>query len=174
MTTPPETLWDLFDFSGPGAARAWRSVDDVVMGGLSASRFVVDENDRGIFTGTVSLRNNGGFASVRVAATLPSEATMECITLEVRGDGKIYKLNLRTDRSLDGAGWQTSFGTVADTWTTVTLPLRDFLPRWRGRLIRDAPPFDPAGLQSIGLSIADKQEGPFWLEIRRLTAGLCA
>ena len=43
---------------------AWRSIDDVVMGGLSSSRMWVEQG-RAVFDGELSLENNGGFASVR-------------------------------------------------------------------------------------------------------------
>jgi NADH dehydrogenase [ubiquinone] 1 alpha subcomplex assembly factor 1 len=42
----------------------WRIVNDGVMGGLSSSKAIV-EDDKIIFSGNVSLENNGGFASLR-------------------------------------------------------------------------------------------------------------
>lgn len=42
----------------------WRIVNDGVMGGLSSSRVSVND-DKIIFSGNVSLENNGGFASLR-------------------------------------------------------------------------------------------------------------
>ena len=42
----------------------WRIVNDGVMGGLSSSKAIV-KDDKIIFSGNVSLENNGGFASLR-------------------------------------------------------------------------------------------------------------
>ncbi len=158
----------LFDFSHPDAADSWRTVDDVVMGGISSSRVLADPAGMAVFTGTVSLERNGGFASARATTSLGPGESMDGITLVVRGDGKTYKVTLRGDRRFDGVGWQAPFATVAGSWTTVRLPVSAFTPSWRGRLVPDAAPLDPRRLQSIGLSISDKQAGAFRLEIRSI------
>ncbi|PSQ90230.1 MAG: hypothetical protein BRD30_05030 [Bacteroidetes bacterium QH_2_63_10] len=56
----------LFDFSSssPDDPSDWRSIDDPVMGGVSESCFVATD-DGAAFAGTVSLKQGGGFASVR-------------------------------------------------------------------------------------------------------------
>ena len=43
----------------------WRIVNDGVMGGLSSSDLELTKDRTAIFSGFVSLDNNGGFASVR-------------------------------------------------------------------------------------------------------------
>jgi uncharacterized surface protein with fasciclin (FAS1) repeats len=53
------TLMDFADDS-----QRWRIVNDDVMGGISDSRFRID-GGKAVFTGRLSLENNGGFASVR-------------------------------------------------------------------------------------------------------------
>jgi NADH dehydrogenase [ubiquinone] 1 alpha subcomplex assembly factor 1 len=58
-------LIELFDFSDPRAADAWRGIDDRVMGGVSRSRLRYDRAGHAVFEGEVSLAQNGGFASVR-------------------------------------------------------------------------------------------------------------
>ena len=45
----------------------WRIVNDGVMGGLSSSKAIVNDDNKIIFSGNVSLENNGGFASLRSA-----------------------------------------------------------------------------------------------------------
>ena len=55
----------LFDFSKPDAAQAWQPVNDGVMGGVSDGRFKITDQGTMEFLGTLSLENNGGFASVR-------------------------------------------------------------------------------------------------------------
>ena len=61
---PPVGAQMLFDFRVDSAAD-WIVVNDAVMGGLSQSSFTKPVADFASFTGDVSLRNNGGFASVR-------------------------------------------------------------------------------------------------------------
>ena len=55
----------LFGFDGPEAGRGWQAVNDGVMGGRSDGRFRLDDAGQMEFFGTLSLENNGGFASVR-------------------------------------------------------------------------------------------------------------
>ena len=43
----------------------WWVINDTVMGGRSSSSWQLSEHDIGVFQGSVSLENNGGFASVR-------------------------------------------------------------------------------------------------------------
>ena len=158
----------LIDFASAAAVARWSAIDDAVMGGVSRSQLQHDPAGHAIFSGIVSLEHNGGFASVR-SPTLDTKApgTRLC-RLEVYGDGKRYKLNLRTDNSFDGVNYQAVFEAPAHIWTQLSLPLTDFQPSFRGRRVPDAPPFDPARLQQIGLMIADRQAGPFALAIRSI------
>mgnify|MGYP003905390875 CR=1 FL=1 len=55
----------LFQFSGTAGDGAWSAVNDDVMGGVSTSQFQRLTNGGAVFSGVVSLENNGGFASVR-------------------------------------------------------------------------------------------------------------
>ncbi len=43
----------------------WRIVNDAVMGGLSSSTVSINNEGKILFSGNVSLDNNGGFASLR-------------------------------------------------------------------------------------------------------------
>jgi hypothetical protein len=90
--------------------------------------------------------------------------------LEVRGDGKRYKLNLRTDDAFDGVNYQAAFQTPRDQWTTVRLPNSGFRATFRGRVVATAPPLDPARVRQVGLMIADRQVGTFALEVRSISA----
>jgi len=55
----------LFKFDNAEAAKAWQTVNDGVMGGRSDGRFKINDEKKMEFFGTLSLENNGGFASVR-------------------------------------------------------------------------------------------------------------
>ena len=56
----------LFDFHTATSSPAWQTVTDDVMGGISSSHFQILPNGGAVFNGAVSLKNNGGFASVIV------------------------------------------------------------------------------------------------------------
>lgn len=163
-------MQDLFRFDAPASVADWMPTDDRVMGGISQSRMRHDPAGHAVFEGVMSLERNGGFASVRAGARVPTPSTAAQYVLEVRGDGKRYMLNLRTSGAFDGVSYQASFDTTADKWTTVVLPVSAFVPNFRGRRVVNAPPLDPAAVRQFGLMIADKQDGRFALGIRRISA----
>jgi hypothetical protein len=160
----------LFDFQAAESTADWSAIDDAVMGGISASRLRHDPAGHAVFEGAVSLDNNGGFASVRSRPGELGPPGVVSYVLEVRGDGKRYKLNLRTDDAFDGVNYQAAFQTPCDQWTTVRLPISGFRATFRGRVVATAPPLDPARVRQVGLMIADRQVGTFALEVRSISA----
>lgn len=160
----------IIDFSNTASWEAWMPVNDAVMGGVSSSEIAPTDSGTAVFRGTVSLENNGGFASVR---SVPAEFDMEGyegIRLRVRGDGSDYRLRLRTTDSFDGVAYQQTFGTTEGEWITVDIPFADFTASFRGRRVPDAPALNPSNIRQIGFLIADRQTGPFALEIAEISA----
>ncbi len=139
------------------------------MGGVTASTFRVS-NGAAVFRGEVSLENNGGFASVRSLAVRHDLAGCDTFLLRVRGDGHRYKFTARTDRSFDSAIYQAVFSTKKGEWEEHGLPMKDFVPTYRGRVWSGEPPLDPVKVASVGFLISDKQAGPFQLEIAWIKA----
>jgi complex I intermediate-associated protein 30 (CIA30) len=84
----------LFDFSKPNAAQAWQPVNDGVMGGVSDGRFKITDQGTMEFFGTLSLENNGGFASVRSRRSNLGLKPDDTLLIRLRGDGREYLLNL--------------------------------------------------------------------------------
>ncbi len=163
----------LFDFADPHAPSAWHPINDGVMGGVSRSQLRHDAAGHAVFAGDVRLENNGGFASVRCQPSeLGGKGVVVAYVLRVRGDGKRYKLNLRTDDSFDGINYQARLDPPAGVWTTCRIALADFTPSWRGRPVPAAPPLDAAHVRQIGLMIADRQAGPFALAIESIAVEL--
>lgn len=158
----------LFDFTDPATVASWSPINDEVMGGLSSSQLRHEPAGHVLFSGHVSLENNGGFASVRCRPCALGRADVAAYVLQVRGDGKRYKLNLRTDDAFDGINYQAGFQPPAGVWTTCRLALADFLPTWRGKPVAGAAPLDASRLRQIGLMIADRQQGPFALALRSI------
>ncbi|QDU65210.1 CIA30 family protein [Engelhardtia mirabilis] len=163
-----ETL-PLMAFDESPAAALWRPVHDSVMGGVSDGQVRAIEGAVRM-AGDMSLDNNGGFASFRAGVELPDLAAYHGLALRVRGDGQTYKLSLRTDNRWDGVSWQTSFATTADTWTTVYLAFEHLTPSWRGRLVANAGVFDASSIDQVGILIADKQPGPYQIDVAAIDA----
>lgn len=155
----------LFDFQAATNSPAWQIVNDDVMGGLSTSQFQIRTNGSAVFSGVVSLKNNGGFASVRSSPVRENLSGADAFVLRVRGDGRRYKFTARTDPGLDAPNYQFTFTTKRGEWEEHRLAFKDFVPTFRGRVLTDVPPLNPAKIASVGVLISDQQAGPFRLEI---------
>ena len=154
----------LLDFDDPREVGLFRPIDDVVMGGVSASRFELTAPGIARFAGMVSLANNGGFASVRSAARDWAAGGAEAFVVRAKGDGQQYKLTLRVDDGFDGLQYQARF-TAGTEWSEIRLPVAQFQPSFRGRRVAGAPPLDPGKIRMLGFMISDRQDGEFSLEI---------
>lgn len=165
-----------YRFDTPNSTRRWQAINDGVMGGVSVSRLRFDPAGYAVFEGEVSLENNGGFASVRASELDLGCADTEAYVLTVWGDGRTYKLNLRTDTGFDGVTYQASFTPAPGQWTQAVLPLAAFVPRFRGRLVHDAPALRPEAVRQVGFLISAKQAGIFQLRIKTIETvpRLCA
>jgi len=155
----------IIDFSSPDEQDRWEIINDAVMGGLSESRVLMTENKTALFQGVLSLENYGGFSSLRTHTGEFDLALYKGLMIRVKGDGKDYRLRLKMDTSFEGIAYQVHFSTDQDKWTNARLPFDAFTPVFRGQVIEDAPNLDISGIQRIGFMIADKQAGPFRLEI---------
>ncbi len=168
-TLPGETMTQLIDFQDPGEAERWEAINDDVMGGISQGDMGV-EAGHGIFSGELSLENNGGFASVRRDPQAFDLSHAAALALYVRGDGRRYQLRLYTDQLPRGAAYRAQFQPRAGEWERVELPWQEFEAVFRGRLLGDAPPLALDKIRQVGLMIADRRAGPFRLEVARIRA----
>ena len=146
----------------------WPPINDGVMGGLSSGQMVA-ATGYATFQGNVSFDNNGGFSSVRSRPVVHDLAAFEGLVLKVRGDGKRYGFRLKTDTSFDGVSYQVEITPQAGEWVEIALPFDDFVPVYRGRVVRDHPPLDPSRIATFGLLIS-RQEGPFRIDIETIRA----
>jgi NADH dehydrogenase [ubiquinone] 1 alpha subcomplex assembly factor 1 len=169
LSLQPPPVHTIFDFQANPAVATWAIVNDDVMGGVSTSSFEIIDGIAN-FRGIVSFENNGGFASVRTPLPPMDLTGCDAIVLRVRGDGKRYRFTARMQSNLDSVIYQSPFTTRAGQWEQHRLPLKQFVPSYRGRVLQGQPPLDPAKVQSIGLLISDQQEGSFRLDIAWIRA----
>lgn len=164
----------LFDFTSPDAATAWQAVNDGVMGGLSDGRFRITEHRTLEFFGTLSLENDGGFASVRSRPRALGLKAGDTLVARVRGDGREYQLNLYTSARTRAFSYRAPVVTRAGEWVEVAVPLDRFVATSFGQVIRNAGPVEPRSVTSVGFLLAEKTPGPFALEVEwiRVRAGL--
>jgi hypothetical protein len=160
----------LFDFSYPKIVAEWSSINDVVMGGLSEGGIRWEETGHLIFSGSVSLANNGGFASIKSLNKKYNLTGYKGIMLIALGDGKRYKFTARTDTAFDGVSYQQAFVSLPKKQVEYFLPFEAFLPSYHGKKLPDHSALDQSIIKRFGVIIADRQEGSFSLEIAKIFA----
>ncbi|MEY4112873.1 MAG: hypothetical protein RL082_1378, partial [Pseudomonadota bacterium] len=150
------------DFSNPNTLRDSWIVNDGVMGGVSQSSLRQDE-DGMFFEGMVSLENNGGFASMRSSVRFPQGTQL--IELIAKGDGKRYKLVLRTELA-PRVTYVADF-IALPTWQTYRFNLSQFKSTFRGRDV-NAPTLSFSDVIDFGILISNNQAGSFAIQLKTL------
>ncbi len=157
----------LFDFSDLREVARWRVVLDGVMGGRSTGE-VEQEQDSLVFTGETSLRNNGGFSSIRALVPAGSLAGFDALRIRVKGDGRTWILGANADPGRRGSSFWHRFETTKGEWTTVTVPINEMVRQYFGTPI--AGTLRPSGVRGVEFYIYDKKAGPFRLEVASVEA----
>lgn len=164
MSTNP--TGSLFEFDKENEINRWRIINDGVMGGLSDGKIEWEEAEHVmIWTGNVSLENNGGFASIRTAPKSFKTGPFDKVIIRVKGDGNTYKFRIRPSGNFDGIVYSLDFPTTKNEWIEIPLSTEDFQPTFRGRIYPEYGTLKTEDLQQIGFLIAGKQAGKFKLEV---------
>ncbi|MEM6428171.1 MAG: CIA30 family protein [Deinococcota bacterium] len=152
----------LFEFDSADSVTNWVSVDDRVMGGVSVSQMSYAGDGLALFSGNMSLANNGGFASVRLTDNVYNLSEFEGVELRVKGGNLTYQFRFQTD--IARISYTQPF-VAPDEWTTVRLPFDAFEATFFGRRVVDAPQMNTAFLRTLTFMLADSQAGEFELLI---------
>jgi hypothetical protein len=155
----------LSDFSDNKALKKWSVVNDVVMGGISTSKISFSGNNALMFSGNVSLENNGGFASIQCNVDDFNFSDYEGFLIKIKGDGKTYSLSFRQTEYFTGYNYTHKFQTQKDNWQLIGLPFSEFKLKYYGREASNFEPPDKSEIKQISILISDKQQGPFKIEI---------
>ena len=153
------------DFSATDIQLKWRSVNDDVMGGRSSGGPSI-EGGHLIFAGTINT-DGGGFSSVRTELEPGELSAATGIAMRVKSDGRAYKITLKTDARHDSrpVSFQAKIaGAVAGQWSEVNIPFTDLKPSVHGRAVEGLV-FDSARVESVGIIIADSQDGAFQIGV---------
>ena len=143
----------------------WQITNDVVMGGNSQSKFVINKEGYGEFSGQVSLENNGGFSSVKYSLDRIDVDAFTKIRIKLKGDTHRYQLRIKTKKE-DRHSYISYFET-SDQWQTIEFPLTEFYPTYRGRELQLSK-YPGKYLEEIGFLIAKKKAQNFKLEIEQI------
>jgi uncharacterized surface protein with fasciclin (FAS1) repeats len=160
---------ELATFTSADSLKSWISVNDGVMGGVSTGGFKRTEKGTLLFSGELSLENNGGFASIRTQPRELKLSGVSAIVVKARGDGRTYWVELRSSGQMGGSSFRASLPTTAGEWQETSIPLADFKLQAFGQAL-PSKAIDPAAVTSVGFMMADKKTGPFSLEIESVKA----
>lgn len=152
----------LFDFNFESNIRNWKIVDDVVMGGRSDGNFKINDTGYGEFSGDVSLKNNGGFSSVRYNFNTVSSSNFKSFQLRIKGDGNPFQFRVKSSNR-QRFSYIYTFNTSGD-WETISIPFNKMEPAFRGYKL-DQPNFDGVQMEEIAFLIGNKKEQSFKLFI---------
>ena len=171
------TLLPVLDFAAPDAAQKWQAVNDGVMGGVSDGRFKITGAKTLEFFGTLSLENNGGFASVRTKPTELNIKAGDTLVVRVKGDGREYVLNIYTKSRQMAFSYRSPLPTTKDEWREVEIPLADLIPTAFGRRVQGMGAVEPDQINGLGFMLSDKKPGKFmmqveWVKVSRAGGGL--
>lgn len=166
-TREPQTL---MDFTDPACQAVWQPINDGVMGGQSRGGPQFSDGML-CFSGSISLANNGGFASIRARDQDHDLSAFDGVLLRVKGDGRTYQFRLYTDTRDHGSriAYTSAFPTVRGTWQELHLPFSQLQATLRGRKL-PGPAFDSTRIAELGFLLADKREGAFQLSVEWIKA----
>ena len=163
-----DTPIPLFDFTGADSAKEWQTVNDGVMGGVSEGKFKITDTKTMEFLGTLSLANNGGFASVRTKAKRLGLEKGDTLVAKVKGDGREYHMNLSVPTFQIAYNYRAVFQTKKDEWIEVKLPLDKFEATSFGQVVKNAGQVKPTSVNGLGFMLSDKKAGPFKMEVESI------
>jgi len=155
----------IFDFSSASDTRNWRVVDDAVMGGRSNGDFSISEEGHGVFSGIISLENNGGFSSVRYGMDDMPVKTNSVIRIRLKGDGKTYQFRIKHNRRYEYA-YVHEFKTSGE-WQDVEIPVDGMFPVYRGRRL-NRPNFSYNSIEELTFLFGNGKPEAFRLFIDRI------
>ena len=150
---------------------SWTTVNDTVMGGRSSASLSWNDKGHLVWSGTLSLENNGGFVSIRAQDAWADWSAYDGVEVVLEGAGRDVQVSAqRQDMIVRAGGYRASVSTEVRGDTRVFIPFRAFVLKRFGRVIQ-GPPLSE-GLKQAGrwgLLIADKRPGPFKITLKSIT-----
>lgn len=156
----------IFDFDANSNLSNWNVVNDGVMGGISKAKLEINQDGNAIFKGTVSLENNGGFASLRYRFNTKEVGEYTKVIIRLKGDKTTYQFRTKTN-AYDRHSYIALFETTGE-WQTIEISLSEMYPAFRGRKL-SIPNYPSEQMQEIAFLIGNKKAENFKLEIDKIS-----
>ncbi|WP_232771594.1 CIA30 family protein [Tenacibaculum sp. Bg11-29] len=157
---------EIIIFDKNNTNQRWYITNDDVMGGISNSSMKLDEENKMIFSGNVSLDNNGGFAMTRLPVSINLDDEKTKLVLKLKGDGKKYQLRIKAKNN-QRFWYIQSFQTSKST-EEIELPVHKFYASFRGYKL-NVDNFSGAKITEIAILIGNKKKEAFKLSIEKIT-----
>lgn len=153
------------DFGRDKQGSDWQIINDGVMGGLSEGEAILTENSL-VYSGNISLQNNGGFSSLRSRFDRFNLSDYETVTIRFKSKGQPFAFVLETSRVWYEPSYRYQFATADDDWKTVKMDLPEFKETRIGRETGAKISEDQLGdVIRMGFINSGKYESEFKLEI---------
>ena len=156
----------VYNFGTQGCGTCdWYVVVDQVMGGQSNAVLEQSESSATL-SGSISLANNGGFASIRTPFSRFDLSGYTQVTLRYRSTGPSFAMSLNNYRRFYHPKFKHSLPTTGGQWSTVTLQLKDFYKVRLSEKLGDSPTDEElAKVIRLGLITDQKIAADFSLEL---------
>jgi len=155
----------MLNFGQTAESQQWYIVNDGVMGGKSQSQVTQLANSL-VFSGEISLKNNGGFASLQSRKAEQDLSPFTQVNIKYRSTGQSFALRLLTHEAYYLPSFKHDFESTDGEWKTVNIPLESFnkyaLGSATGESITQS---DLRKIIRLGIIVSNKEEGPFSIEI---------
>ena len=154
-----------FDFGNGKNGQEWRVVNDGVMGGLSRGKVEFTENSF-IFSGSVSLENNGGFTSFRSPYGRYDLSEYDKVEIKYRSEGMDCALSFDQNSRFWRPNHKMPIPATDNIWMTLTTNLYELSEYQMGRMTgAQMSENDARQTNRLGLITDSKKQGSFSLEI---------
>ena len=150
------------DFNSESDLSYWVIVNDDVMGGISSCEMSINNDGNGVFEGQISTANNGGFSSIRLNLEKVAVKKGAYFKIRLKGDNKAYQFRVKKNIS-DYYSYVFPFKT-SNKWETITIPLNEMHPSFRGRKL-DMNNFNDNYFEQIMFLAGNKKNERFKLII---------
>jgi len=152
--------------------------------GFSKCDLKISPQGYGLFSGTLCSRvpkngriQNSGYCNIlakRVTKSFQRDSyydwsTYTHLNMRFRGDGRSYLINIHVSGQFD-IMWNDVFTFLLYTrggpyWQTTRIPFSKFFFASKGRIQDKQAPLPLTRISNFGITVADKADGPFQLEI---------
>eukprot|EP01138_Halocafeteria_seosinensis_P005353 gb/GECG01005472.1/.p1 GENE.gb/GECG01005472.1/~~gb/GECG01005472.1/.p1 ORF type:complete len:251 (+),score=20.69 gb/GECG01005472.1/:1-753(+) len=173
----PDEKAPLFEFKRYEDIDRFHVHSDRVMGGSSVCSFSIKQYEnfstgcfQGILRGNKSFGSSNSFCSFR---TKPSEKlknfhVYSALEMRLRSDGRRYQVYLSDLPNEEATPdiFRAEFQVLPYEWATIACPFDEFMTIRKGIITPYQRPLDRECLHGFGISVADGQDGPFYLELQ--------